>query len=101
MLEAIGAVVDGHKCLPNGLRGLFRGIAHLHSKDGVTFHSLRHTMASLALNHGVSESTVQRMGNWKTRTMVARGAHLADERRETRPGPPHDFPTLTRKTLMV
>ena len=36
-------------------------------------------MASLALNHGVPESTVQRMGNWKTRTMVARYAHLADE----------------------
>ena len=36
-------------------------------------------MASLALNHGVPEFTVQRMGNWKTRTMVARYAHLADE----------------------
>ena len=36
-------------------------------------------MASLALNHGVPESTVQRMGNWKTRTMVQRYAHLADE----------------------
>jgi len=36
-------------------------------------------MASLALNHGVPESTVQRMGNWKSRVMVARYAHLADE----------------------
>ena len=36
-------------------------------------------MASLALNHGISESTVQRMGNWKTRAMVSRYAHLADE----------------------
>lgn len=36
-------------------------------------------MASLALNNGVPEHEVQRMGNWKTRTMVARYAHLADE----------------------
>jgi len=36
-------------------------------------------MASLALNHGVPESTVQRMGNWKSRSMVQRYAHLADE----------------------
>ena len=47
--------------------------------EGVTFHSFRHSMASLALNHGVPEATVQRMGNWKTRAMVARYAHLADE----------------------
>lgn len=47
--------------------------------DGVTFHTFRHSMASLALNHGVPESVVQRMGNWKTRVMVARYAHLADE----------------------
>jgi integrase len=47
--------------------------------DGITFHSFRHSMASLALNHGVPEATVQRMGNWKTRAMVARYAHLADE----------------------
>lgn len=46
---------------------------------GVTFHTLRHSMASLALTAGIPENTVQRMGNWKTRTMVARYAHLADE----------------------
>ncbi len=48
-------------------------------RDGVTFHSLRHSMASLALNAGVSEVVVQRLGNWKTRRMVSRYAHLADE----------------------
>ena len=36
-------------------------------------------MASLAINHGVPASTVQRMGNWKSRVMVQRYAHLADE----------------------
>jgi len=67
-----------HRFFPEAVRaaGLVYGAKH---RDGVTFHSLRHTMASLALNHGVPESTVQRMGNWKTRTMVARYAHLADE----------------------
>lgn len=67
-----------HRFFPKAVKaaGLVYGTKH---KDGVTFHSLRHTMASLALNHGVPESTVQRMGNWKTRTMVARYAHLADD----------------------
>ncbi len=47
--------------------------------DGITFHTFRHSMASLAINHGVPVSVVQRMGNWKTRVMVDRYAHLADE----------------------
>jgi len=64
--------------LPDAIRaaGLKYGRKH---PDGVTFHTFRHSMASLALNHGVPESTVQRMGNWKTRAMVQRYAHLADE----------------------
>jgi hypothetical protein len=36
-------------------------------------------MPSLALNAGVPEVVVQRLGNWKTRKMVSRYAHLADE----------------------
>src|SRR5262249_20915048 len=47
--------------------------------DGLTFHTFRHSMASLALNAGVPEVVVQRMGNWKDRRMLARYAHLADE----------------------
>lgn len=47
--------------------------------DGVTFHTFRHSMASLAINAGVPASVVQRMGNWKTRAMLDRYAHLADE----------------------
>jgi integrase len=46
--------------------------------DGITFHSFRHSMASIALNAGVPMSTVQLMGNWKRPNMVARYAHLAD-----------------------
>jgi integrase len=47
--------------------------------DGITWHSLRHSMASLALNAGVSESVVMRLGNWRSRSMVARYGHLADD----------------------
>lgn len=47
-------------------------------EDGVTFHTLRHTMASLAINSGIPFQVVQRMGNWSQPTMVLRYAHLAD-----------------------
>jgi integrase len=72
------AYTSVNRMLPGVIRaaGLKYGRKHT---DGVTFHSFRHSMASLALNHGVPESTVQRMGNWKTRAMVQRYAHLADE----------------------
>lgn len=72
------AYTSVNRTLPGVIRaaGLKYGRKH---PDGVTFHSFRHSMASLALNFGVPESTVQRMGNWKTRAMVARYAHLADE----------------------
>jgi integrase len=46
---------------------------------GVTFHSFRHAMASLALNSGVPRDVVKRMGNWKTDRMVNRYAHRSDQ----------------------
>lgn len=48
--------------------------------DGVTFHTLRHTFASLAINAGIDARLVQRMGNWRDPRMLDRYAHLADER---------------------
>lgn len=45
---------------------------------GVTFHTLRHSMASLLLNAGVPGEVVQKAGNWKDPKMVARYAHLSD-----------------------
>ena len=54
--------------------GLRWGVAD----GGVTFHSFRHAMASLALNAGVPEDVVQKMGNWKTREMVKRYAKRAN-----------------------
>ena len=49
------------------------------TRDGFTFHSLRHTMASQALNRGASTKQVQGAGNWKTSAMVDRYAKLSGE----------------------
>lgn len=49
-------------------------------RDGITFHTFRHSMASLAANNGVPLDVVQTMGNWKTATMMRRYAHQADDR---------------------
>jgi len=47
--------------------------------DGVTFHSLRHSFASLALNAGVPKDVVQKMGGWKTAAMVSVYARRSDQ----------------------
>jgi integrase len=49
-------------------------------ENGITFHTFRHTRASLAISNGVPEGEVQKLGNWKTASMTRRYAHLADER---------------------
>lgn len=46
--------------------------------EGVTFHSLRKTMASLLLNAGVSPAVIMRAGNWRSDAMLRRYAHLGD-----------------------
>jgi integrase len=48
-------------------------------EGGVTFHSYRHAMASLALNAGVPRDVIKKMGGWKTDVMVNRYAHRADQ----------------------
>lgn len=66
--------------------------------EGVTFHTLRHSMASLSLNAGIPEHVVQQMGNWKTATMTRRYAHLADEGLRTAAG---TLATLVRGHAVV
>lgn len=47
----------------------------------VFVHQLRHTWAHQALDSGMNESDVQRLGGWRDREMLARyGASGADER---------------------
>src|SRR5262249_23353637 len=63
---------------PSGIpAGLTWGRKHL---DGVTFHTFRHTRASLAINNGVPEDVVQGRGNGRNREMVSRYGHMSDDR---------------------
>lgn len=47
--------------------------------EGFTWHSLRHTWASWAMQNGVPVEKLQLLGGWKTLTMAMRYAHLATE----------------------
>ena len=46
------------------------GIAHGRQAHGVTFHSLRHTGASFAMQNGATLAQVMKLGGWKTGTDV-------------------------------
>ena len=48
---------------------------------GVTWHTLRHTFASQALQAGLREIEVMSLGNWKDPRMLRRYAHLSDDSR--------------------
>lgn len=62
------------------------GIEWGRSRTGFTFHSLRHTMASLAANEGVPVAQIQALGNWKTPAMVARYAKYSNDTLRTAAG---------------
>lgn len=47
--------------------------------DGITFHTFRHSMASLGLNNGLSRRQLMALGNWRDERMLRRYAHLSDE----------------------
>ena len=46
--------------------------------EGVTPHTMRHTMASNAAHAGVDAATIMVMGGWKTLAMVQRYTHAAN-----------------------
>jgi len=54
------------------------GIPHGRAAEGITFHCLRHTGATRALQRGASVRTVMKLGGWKTEHMVMRYVHAAD-----------------------
>lgn len=54
------------------------GVPHSRAAHGVTFHSLRHTGATRALQHGASVRTVMKLGGWKDERSVMRYVHAAD-----------------------
>lgn len=53
-------------------------VPHGRAFDGVTFHSLRHTGASRALQRGASVRTVMELGGWKGHQVVMRYLHVTD-----------------------
>lgn len=53
-------------------------IPHSRAAGGVTFHSLRHTGATRALQHGASVRTVMKLGGWQDERSVMRYVHAAD-----------------------
>jgi integrase len=58
---------------------LAAGLEWGRTRTGITFHSLRRTMASLARNSGMTVEQIQKLGNWKDRRMVEIYALVADE----------------------
>jgi integrase len=54
------------------------GVDHGREVDGVTFHCLRHTGATRALQRGASVRTVMKLGGWKDERMVMQYVHASD-----------------------
>jgi integrase len=53
-------------------------------KKNITWHSLRHTWASWAIQSGkVSDAALMAMGNWRTLSMMQNYAHLSTKNLET------------------
>lgn len=53
-------------------------VPHGRAADGVTFHCLRHTGATRALQNGASVRTVMKLGGWRDEASVMRYVHAAD-----------------------
>jgi integrase len=54
-------------------------IAHGRKANGMTFHCLRHTGATRALQKGASIRTVMKLGGWKDERSVIRYTHASDQ----------------------
>ena len=54
------------------------GLPHGRKAGGLTFHCLRHTGASRALQAGASVRTVMTLGGWKDLRSVLRYTHASD-----------------------
>jgi len=67
---------------PRNARNLLRAFYPAMRKAGITrfrFHDLRHTFATRLIQAGVDIYTVQKLGRWKTISMVLRYAHHQPE----------------------
>ena len=78
--EAVFLNGAGH---PRNARNLLRAFYPAMRKASITrfrFHDLRHTFATRLIQAGVDVYTVQKLGRWKTISMVLRYAHHEPER---------------------
>ena len=78
-MEAVFLNGAGH---PRNARNLLRAFYPAMRKAGITrfrFHDLRHTFATRLIQAGVDVYTVQKLGRWKTISMVLRYAHHEPE----------------------
>lgn len=55
------------------------GLPYGRGCDEISFHSLRHTGASILANAGVHYKAIMEIGNWRDRRMVERYMHLGDD----------------------
>ena len=77
--EAVFVNEAGH---PREARNLLRAFYPAMRRAGITrfrFHDLRHTFATRLIQAGVDVYTVQKLGRWKTISMVLRYAHHQPE----------------------
>jgi integrase len=85
--SGIGHVFCGRKVPSSGPRNLERAFQSARKKAGVEylrFHDLRHTFATRLVQAGVDLYMVQKLGRWKSISMILRYAHHYPE--SLRPG---------------
>lgn len=55
------------------------GLPYGRGQDEISFHTLRHSGASILANAGVRLEAIMTIGNWRDRRMVERYMHLGDD----------------------
>ena len=54
------------------------GLPYGRGRDEISFHTLRHSGASILANKGIPIEVIKKIGGWKDLSMVERYAHLGD-----------------------
>jgi integrase len=75
---------NGNEINARNLVRAFYSATEVAKLEGLRFHDLRHTWATRLVQSGVDLYTVQKLGRWKTISMVMRYAHHCSE--SLRPG---------------
>jgi len=87
VLDSVPRIVGSAYCFPSPVDArhplrdvakLWYAVLHEAGLKGIRIHDLRHTAASMALQHGASLAEVQRMLGQRSVRAAARYAHIAD-----------------------